>query len=417
MSRPDVLVLGAGIAGLAAARKLHDRGRSVVVVEARERLGGRILTHRGFGVPVELGATWIHGQDDNPLVPLVDAAGCSRDDSDDDDALGFLADGEQLDDTTWESWEQEVADTVDLLWARKAHVKDQSVASALDAYARLSPGARYLFREWVIDYGEELDHLGLHAWDEDDAYEGLDAFVPEGWDRVVAHLARGLEIRTRTVVRAVDWAEDGVTVTTSSGDLHADQMVCTLPLGVLHSGAVTFTPPLPERIREAMALLEPGRVHTLLLRYPEGTALPDTTWLLDATLDDDTPHSLYVLEGPTGCPIVGAMSAGMLAEQLERIGPAEAARHVHDRLVRMLGPLPDPEAVTGSAWITDPFTKGAYSSARPGATRKVRKPFAAVYGNRLAFAGEHTSTRFPGTLHGALRSGRRAARKLERARR
>jgi monoamine oxidase len=406
----DVVVIGAGIAGLTAARTLSAAGRSVVVLEARERPGGRIRTVELGGAPVELGATWIHGRVDNPVAASIDAAGHRRVDVDDEAALAFTAPGVALDDAVWERWEAEVEALEDALWELKPHAAaDLSLAEAVDrALPDLSDGARGLLREWAMDYGADLDALGLWAWDADAAFDGPDQWVPDGLAAWVEHLARGLDIRFGHVVRRVDWEGDVVRVVTEDETFEVPHVVCTLPLGVLQEGSVAFEPTLPDAVSDAIAALEMGDAHVVAARFAEPVV--HSSWLLDAGFHPETPHTLYSQMHRAGEPLVVGMSCGRLARRLEAAEDGGLSTLL-GALARTVGEVPPPEAVRTSSWSADPFARGAYSFCPPGVRHTDRAGFHQAAGG-LHFAGEHTSVAYPGTLHGALQSGQRAAQAI-----
>lgn len=402
--KPDCLVVGSGIAGLAAARHLQERGLQVLVLEARDRIGGRVHTVALDGVPVELGATWVHGHsDEHPLVRIAAQAGISLLDADDEDEIA-LRDGLPLDPETWARWEQEVEAFREHLWHLQESRDDDIDLASLAA--ELGPGPRRLLGEIVADYGDDLDRLGLFAWDDDEAYPGPDAFVPEGMTGFIDRLAHPLSIQTGCRVTALVHTPSGVRVETSTGALEARSALLTLPLGVLKAGSVHFEPALPARIRRAVERLGAGAAHVVALRYPQSARLPDATWVLD--LAPDAPQTLYRVPGE---PVLVAMSTGTPAREREALGPA-VVDALHDRLQRLLGPLPAPVASATSGWNRSPFTAGGWSSCPPGVHDRERKAFLEVWNDRVIFAGEHTSRRYPGTLHGAWKSGRKAARRL-----
>lgn len=393
MPHAEVLVLGAGLAGLAAARKLR-RTHQVVVLEARDRCGGRVHTDRSLGVPVELGATWVHGPHRNPITRQLEKRGLAL--LPEDEALErTYLEGQRVEPDPWEEWERE-ARRMRKRWKKARKRADTSLASLLPG--EMSAGQRLAAYLVADDYGEDLDRLGVHAWDQDEAYEGPDCFVPEGLDRLIDALATGLDVRHGVVVEEV--SSEGV-VRTAQGTWSADTVICTLPLGVLQRLSILG---LPKRVRTAIGALSPGRFHTEVLLYPDG-ALPVAQTLYDAS----EATLVFLHTGVTGASIAVGHTVGARAAELESTG--RPALHAH--LEHLLGPLPDPLATLRSSWITDPFTRGAYSSCPPGVPHAVRRVFTERFAS-LLLAGEHTSVDYPGTMHGAWHSGRRAAKQVLR---
>lgn len=388
----QVLVLGAGLAGLVAARKLR-KTHQVVVLEARERCGGRVHTDRSWGVPVELGATWVHGARKNPITKQLGKRGLSLLPEDEELERTFVAGEPVEDDAVWGEWEASWR-PIRKRWKKAKKRPDTSLASLLPG--QMDVGQR--FYAWLVadDYGEDLDRLGVHAWDEDEAFKGPDCFVPQGLDLLIEALSDGLDVRHGV---AVDQLGTDGTVHTSQGTWTAETVICTLPLGVLQSMQLHGLRP---QVQAAIDALSPGRFHTQVLRYPDG-ALPRAQALYDAA----EPMLVFLHTGITEASVAVGHTVGSRAEQLERSG--ESVLHAH--LEKLLGPLPDPIGSLRSSWIGDPFTRGAYSSCPPGVPHAIRRVLTGRF-DRLLLAGEHTSVDYPGTMHGAWRSGRRAAKQV-----
>lgn len=369
---PDVVVVGAGIAGLAAARELRRAGWSVVVLEARDRIGGRIATDRSLGLPVELGAAWIHGpRGGNPLVPLARDAGLRTRLTDYDTTL-VLADG--------------------------------------DAAERAIEAA-----DVTTEYGADRDRLSPELYDADDEYPGGDALVLGGYDRLVGRLARGLDVRRGAVVRAVrDVPRDERVVLTLTGGrtLRAGAVVVTIPLGVLLDGDVTATPELDEDVVGALTRLGVGRVEKTVLRFDEPFWPADAELLVHAPQPGETVTAHLSLLPSHGVPVLVGFAGGRRATRHARATDERRTALAMAPLRRAFD-VTAPTGVAHSRWTRDPFSLGAYSYAaratREGDRELLQQP---QWDGRLLLAGEHTDDRFPATVHGALRSGRRAAAQL-----
>lgn len=263
----SAVVVGAGIAGLAAADYLVNAGWDVRVLEARDRVGGRIHTDRSLGVPLERGASWIHGVTDNPLVRLVRAAGLSLAPTNFSDSVahdyttGAGAHGvSHADDELWDIVEQV---------GRERPPASASVADTLRSagWSGRSPAARLAeLTEIVMEFGVELDRLGAQALWEGDSVRGGDSMVVGGFSAVPEMMARDLDVLTGTPVRRIS-TNDGVSVQTDSQTLIADAAIVAVPLPLLQSGLPALD--LPSASRVALDSLTTGSLEKLFLTFPD----------------------------------------------------------------------------------------------------------------------------------------------------
>lgn len=262
------IVVGAGIAGLAAASYLRNAGWEVEVVEARDRVGGRIHTDRSLGVPLERGASWVHGVTGNPMVRLVQQAGLSLQPTNFEDARAR--------DATSGRPAGGVAAADAELWRAAAQVAQErpdaaeSVATALGrvGWTPDTPQRQLAeLTELVMEYGVDLDRLGAQALWEGRASRGGDSMVVGGYSAVPELLAADLPIRLSTPVRGITTDRSGATVQTDSGQMTADAVVLAIPLAVLQAGVVSLDWPTP--IAAALAGLTTGNLEKVFLSYPE----------------------------------------------------------------------------------------------------------------------------------------------------
>lgn len=285
-----VVVVGAGAAGLAAASRLADRGHAVVVVEARDRIGGRIWTERVGGLPVDLGASWIHGARDNPASDLADAAGAPRAETDYESVIRYDAAGRELSgraDRRLDDLEEELSDLV-------ADIGDEDGDRPLldvlvDAgYDPGDPEQAYVVASMVEhEFAADAGEMAARTVEEGDEFGGGDVVVPGGYRRLLDPLLEGFEIRTATTVTEIGGGSRGVGVTTAAGErLDADAVVVTLPAGVLATGGTRFSPPLSEGKRRALTRVGMG-------------VLDKTVLVFDEVFWDDEHHLIgYVSERP-----------------------------------------------------------------------------------------------------------------------
>ncbi|MFN8124488.1 MAG: FAD-dependent oxidoreductase [Thermoleophilia bacterium] len=302
----DVVVAGAGMAGLACAERLAAAGARVVVIEARDRIGGRVWTDRSLGVPLERGASWIHGVDGNPVAALARAAGArtAAFDYDDTDLRGGPSGEAQL--------ERAMARVAA---AQEAGGPDRPLAGALPAG---DAALRYAIRSEVdAEYGASPRELSLMWFDAGAEPRGGDVLLPDGYDRLAEFLARGLDVRLGARLAAVRTGDDGVTAVTADGTrLAADALVVTLPLGVLQRDEIDWDPFPPDAKVAAVGRLGMGVLDKLYLRFP-ARFWGDASVLGRVAPAADGRWAYWVnLEPVTGSPVVLGFNGGDAARGL-----------------------------------------------------------------------------------------------------
>ena len=416
-----MLVIGAGIAGLRAAEVLAGRGRRVIVLEARDRLGGRIHTDRSWGVPVELGASWIHGVDNNPIAALAAAKGIKTQATDYESVM-YGADGKRRPDDALDELESEVAKLVKA--GRKGSPDtDEPLRTALDraiGASDLDASERLDVEMGItesIEHEYATDAVNLSALHFDDGAEesGGDALLPEGYDKVVAAVASGLDVRLGHVAASVDTSGDRAVVVTSKGRFEANAVIITVPLGVLKAGSIQFLPALPDSKSTAIARLGMGALSKTCLRF-ESAFWPDDAELLDI-VPTGSRRGQWVeslsLTGLVDVPALMMFNAGKFARAVETMTEPEVIASARSALEPAFPGFSEPTGLLRSAWSVDPFSLGSYSFIGVGSSQADREALAAPEARRF-FAGEACSRDHAGTVHGAYTSGEAAANALLR---
>lgn len=415
--RRSVLVVGAGMAGLGAARALHDAGFDTQVIEARTRLGGRIHTRRDFGCAVDMGAGWIHGIEGNPLTPLAERYGSDIRFSDFNAVQGFFADGRAVPPLRLLRVYGNVARAI-------ATPSDRTVS--VESHVRTLVGPHLegpddelilngILGSLMLEAGGELDRVDLAGFNATKGFEGGDYRFVNGYDSIIYGLARGLSIRTGTPVERVKVSRAGVEVRTPHGTFGADFAVLAVPLAVLQSGSIRFKPRLPEDKKEAVGRIRVGLSEKVVLKFPEAFWPAQPTILMRATEDKTHFPIFFNNHLPfTGDAVLTARVAGSRVTEFNRLEDEEAVGRVMEALRQTFGGgIPEPQGVLRSGWAADPFTAGAYSTYDLGVpSRDLRARFEEPVGDRLFFAGEHTHPDRPSTVHGAYLSGVRAAEQI-----
>jgi monoamine oxidase len=408
----DALVIGAGLAGLACAQRLMAAGQRVVVLEARQRIGGRIWTEHRQGCAMDLGASWLHGVANNPIHRLVtQELRLPVITTDEQSRVTIGVDGQR-----WSAERSERADAWLDAFVRRAEDSgrgDQSLSRLLPQ--PLSSDQRFvLIADVEHEVGAPLSAIAANApLGDGQELQGGDALVPAGLDRVVDHLARGTEIRLGQVVQTIENQKQGVRVTTKAGATFvARQLCCTVPLGVLKHNSITFDPPLPKPKARAIAQLGMGVLDKIVLLFPERFWDP-TTWLRNDGPEAGLWPEWVDLTGVICQPALMGFIAATQAQQLERLPDQTILRSALNQLKRCYPTrtIPLPNEVLITRWSVDPFACGSYSFAAVGSTPEMRVELGKRW-NAMVFAGEAVSTTHPATMQGAYLSGIQAAETL-----
>jgi monoamine oxidase len=410
--RYDVIIIGAGAAGLTAARALTGAGRSVCILEARPRIGGRIFTQHisGLPQPIELGAEFIHGQNETTFG-IVDAAALTAVELPDDHWWSEGGQRERIDDF----WGD-----INSVRAKIAIRKnDVSFAEFLRRQRRLSPRLRELARTFVEGYhashADRISALVLKSADEEQEGENRQFRFAGGQDRIIEWLRAGLhqertDLRLGTVVSRVQWSEGSVIAHTDRGAVRGKALVFTAPVGVWKAGAIAFDPPLPDKER-ALAKIEAGHVVKIAFHFRE-RFWDDINFL--HTNDRFMPT--WWTSAPLRSPILTGWAGGHAADALLAEGAeARLERALEAMSVAWNVPRRRLESILAATftydWQADPFSRGAYSYAAVGGA-EAHASLARPVAQTLFFAGEATSGDQTGTVAGAIDSGNRAAREV-----
>ena len=430
--RADVLVIGAGAAGLAAARELTAAGTSVIIVEARDRIGGRVCTNRSWPeLPMDLSASWIHGHLGNPLTELAERFEVPTKVTNFDSIAPFGDDGHPFTQAEFASLLRVYGDLNHGLRKLTRQFRESALppTSVKEAIARwqqegtLSDDEKRLQRLIArnaieIDYAADVDELVFPGYDDGETFAGQQRIFPTGYGTLLDGLAKGLDIRLQTHVCAIDYSNALVKTETDAGTFETERVVITVPLGVLKKGAIRFAPELPEAKRAAINRLGMGLLNKLVLRFEE-PFWPEKDAI--AFLDDRAeqwPHFFNHLP-VCGQPVLIGFKGGRSARADEKRTDEELISTALAQLRTAFGDrVGKPIATQRTRWASDPLTFGSYSysarrqlvgrSRRAGCAggraivlcRRGDPPRSRLHGPRRVLVGRPRGTRHAGGVSG-----------------
>lgn len=394
----DVIIVGAGMAGLTAAKELTKAQKTFVVLEAQDRIGGRALVSHEFSKPIDLGAAWFHGVDKNPLVPIADQMGFTRVDT---DLEGPIYVGNRKATLKEIRACEKTSKKLDAALAQAHASGDDKAVSQLVPKApcadvvdsnvgRLENGAET----------EKVSSITAGLFD-----SGNDDFVREGIGTFVAAYGKDVPVRLNEIVTAIDYSDSGVVVSLASGErVLGRRVLVTVSNGVLSAKKITFNPPLPDWKNDAIKRLPMGLMNKVVMQFKSDIFkdTPKNSWVMwDGPADDNIA---FVIR-PLDAPIAVAFYGGEQAKKFEN-DDAAALAHAKEALRSMFGDAVDKEFDRSqiTKWGQNPWTLGAFSYVTPNSSTMhvvMQKPV----NERVFFAGEACARpEFNGALHGAYES-------------
>ncbi len=400
-TNPDVVVVGAGAAGLAATRTLMEKGLSVALVEAGDRIGGRAFTESDtFGVPFDQGAHWLHHDTSNPYNDY------GKDNGFDvylapDFTRVFIGDREASAseiNTLWKIWETYYDDIGEAAERRM----DVSAASVITYKGEWANTVAYGIGPWSM--AKDLSDFSItDYWS---GADGRDYYCAQGFGTLVAHYGAGIPVSLDTRATHIRWGGPGVEVETSRGTLSAKAVIVTVSTGVLAAGHIAFDPVLPVEKQESFDGISMGLYNHIALQFSEDIfgMGPDGYLMLQVGEDK---RGFGALTNASGTGIAYCDVGGSFARQLEKDGEAAAVDFAVGKMKEMLGSFDVDRTLVKSAvtaWAQDPLFEGSYASARPGAY-PMRAALRESVGDRIFFAGEACSRKYWATVAGAHMTG------------
>ena len=424
-----VVVIGAGMAGLAAAQRLAAEGIAVTVIEGRDRIGGRIHTQSILpeGPSLDMGAAWIHGVEGNPVSAMCEAYGLNIQPFGSDfllygisgTTITFDASGRALTTVQLRQRHAVFVQLYEHLQRTEAStVSGVSLSVRLDRLMdvlKVDVALRPLMQAAIArvsedDFGADSDQLAGWALSEGGDVQGGDAVISSGYSTLVQRLSEGLDIRFGETVETVRYDDQGISLSTQRQVFEADAVVVTVPLGVLKANAIRFEPALPAPKQAAITRLGMGAYNKLWLCF-DRVFWPDNIDILcRETGVSGRWNAWYAMnkvgKGAVLCALFGGSTADAIEREEEEVVLEEALAVLRQIFSDRVGTLKGHHV---TRWRQDPFARGAYSYAHVATQPEDRQHLAAPIGARVFFAGEATSPLYSATVHGAYASGLRAA--------
>lgn len=432
----QVIVIGAGMAGISAARTLQEAGHRVQILEGRERIGGRTHTDSTLGPDIDLGAAWIHGPHGNPLTVLAERYEVGTGYTDfhnlqGDKVLAFAEDGRQLNTADYTRGEQIFRGALSHMGASVLYQQPpESCRSLADLHAYGLPTSvdlatlsedealGYYYAGILRPQYEDASDLHLIDWRLGNEYvklPGGDLLVHGGgYGKMIEGMADGLEIHTNTAVSHVRYGAHGVTMVTNRGEFTAEAVIITVPLGVLQAGKIQFEPPLPAEKTAAIGRMGMGFYEKFALKFPH-IFWPLRPQRINYLAQGDLPLYTSWLNNAhySGQPVLIAYHSGSRARHINQMSDEAVLAGCMKTLRLLFGAdIPDPVAYVRTNWENDPYSCGSYSFSKVGSLVSDRQTLATAVNGRLFFAGEATHPHYMGTVHAAHETGIRAAREI-----
>jgi monoamine oxidase len=421
-NKKRTLVIGAGLSGLAAAQELHRQGHEVIVIEARERIGGRIWTSTQWAdMPLDFGATWIHGPEGNPLTDLAEQINAERLTTSYDRAVIYNTSGTPLSETE----EARMADLRTQVFRALKEAQDsdedasirQVIQPLINQLDESSEAYRFinfiLNSEIEQEYSGSTEKLSAHYYDSDKVFSGDDVLFAKGFKVLPELLAQDLKIELGQVVTEIQWQQSPVRVITQKNEFIADHVVVTLPLGVLQANRVRFSPELPRSKQNAIAKLGMGVLNKCYLRFPDVFWSADADWLEYVSAKPGEWTEWISFQRAANIPILLGFNAADQGRAIEAWSDEQIVASAMQTLRTIYGTsIPEPVDYQITRWASDPFSLGSYSYNPVGAVPAMRQELAAPLEKSVFFAGEASNADYFGTAHGAYLSGLRAAQEI-----
>lgn len=413
-SDKTILVIGAGISGLAAAKKLKEKGFNVIILEAQSKVGGRLKTNRSLGVAFDEGASWIHGIDGNPITTLAQQAGMNAAFTDDNSRVSYDIGGVLRSTTTYDTAETELYTVLNTMMnSGNTNQSFETVFNNLYPTRSNDRLWKFLLSAYVTFDTGDLDKLSSKLYNEGEEFSGEEQIATNGYDTIPNFLANGLNIQLNQRVSKIDYSNTKIKVTHNNTESEADYVLVTVPLGVLKSGNIQFIPNLSTTKQNAIQKVGMNCVNKFLLTWD--TAFWDDVQYISysPTTKDKFNYFVNVKKVNPNVNALMTFAYADYARQTETMTDAQIVTEIMLHLKDIYGNnIPNPTNMLRTKWQTNENAFGAYSYTAVDTEMQHFDDLAEEINDKLFFAGEHTEADYFSTAHGAYLSGIREANKI-----
>jgi monoamine oxidase len=437
-----IIIVGAGISGLSAAFELSNAGIDVLVLEANNRIGGRINSIDFAGMKADLGASWIHGNVYNPLYDFAKKHNIKTVFTKEEPEYIYDIDGSDITNEDWGKWEK----FLNILVEQSQTYSNISLQELIDEFWNqyaLDSKTERIFNggirlELEIPYAEDAYRLASNVLQNDGYYPGKHSILPGGMSSIIDILAMQTEVRFNTYVTKIDYTGDKVRIyATNSGDVpfdrscnachtntksieinenidfEADLVLITVPVSILKNNAIDFEPQLPEYKAGAIKNIQMGLMNKVYMKFDEVFWPEDSRFFSQLKASRSEIMEMMNMKIINGKPVLIAFFGARHAKHIETLSKNDLIELLYNEMKNMFGgDIPAPIEIERSGWHQNMFSLGSYPVIPPGFTNKLFTDMSKNIDNKLFFAGDATEKIHYASAHGAYKSGIRAANEI-----
>lgn len=409
-----IIVIGAGISGLAAAKQLKAEGFNVIVLEAQDKVGGRLRTDRSLGVAFDEGASWIHGINANPITMLAAQAGMDTFETVDESRVSYDIGGVLRSAATYDNTETELYSILNTMMnSGNANQSFETVFNNLYPSKANDRLWQFFLSTYVTFDTGDLNQLSSLLYNEGEEFSGVEKIATNGYDTIPNYLANGLNVQLNQRVTKIDYTDAKIKITHNGNISEADYVIVTVPLGVLKANKIQFTPALPNDKQLAIDKIGMNCVNKFLLTW--NAAFWDDVQYISytPTIKDKFNYFVNVKKFHPTVNALMTFAYADYARQTETMTDAQIIGELMSHLKDIYGTsIPNPTNLLRTKWQTNENAFGAYSYTAVGTEMEHFNDIAEAVNNKVFFAGEHTEVDYFSTAHGAYLSGIREANKI-----